>query len=67
MDIESHKQGALTQSNAAKHLGMYEPKFEHDSCGIGLLVNIDGHRSHRLVKDATLVLMNMAHRGGVGA
>ncbi|MDR0518441.1 MAG: glutamate synthase large subunit [Clostridiales Family XIII bacterium] len=47
--------------------GLYEPKFEHDSCGIGLLVNIDGRRSHQMIKDAALALMNMAHRGGIGA
>ncbi|MDR1291899.1 MAG: glutamate synthase large subunit [Clostridiales Family XIII bacterium] len=53
--------------SAGEYRGLHEPKFEHDSCGIGLLVNIDGHRSHGLIKDATLALMNMAHRGGVGA
>ncbi|MDR2163407.1 MAG: glutamate synthase large subunit [Clostridiales Family XIII bacterium] len=57
----------MQRKKAREYVGLYEPGFEHDSCGIGLLVNIDGHRSHRLVKDAALALMNMAHRGGIGA
>ncbi|MDR3225590.1 MAG: glutamate synthase large subunit [Clostridiales Family XIII bacterium] len=63
----SQRTGAANQLSNTKHPGLYEPKFEHDSCGIGLLVNIDGRRSHQLVKDAVLALMNMDHRGGVGA
>ncbi|MDR1028037.1 MAG: glutamate synthase large subunit [Clostridiales Family XIII bacterium] len=47
--------------------GLYEPKFEHDSCGIGMVVNINGNESHKLVKDAIEVLSNMTHRGGVGS
>ncbi|MDR1496208.1 MAG: glutamate synthase large subunit [Clostridiales Family XIII bacterium] len=57
----------MHQGEKTRHLGLHEPKFERDSCGVGLLVNIDGRRSHELVKDAARALMNMAHRGGVGA
>ncbi|MDR3119741.1 MAG: glutamate synthase subunit alpha, partial [Clostridiales bacterium] len=46
--------------------GMYDPKFEHDACGIGLLVNINGEKSHKLVQDAIDVLRRLAHRGGIG-
>ncbi|MDR0886659.1 MAG: glutamate synthase subunit alpha, partial [Clostridiales Family XIII bacterium] len=48
-------------------LGMYDSRFERDACGIGMLVNIEGKQSHGLVDDAIEVLINMTHRGGVGA
>lgn len=47
--------------------GLYSPQFEHDACGIGMLVNIRGARSHRIVVEALNVLLNLAHRGGTGA
>jgi glutamate synthase (ferredoxin) len=47
--------------------GLYDPKFERDACGIGMLVNIKGRRSHSLVKDALSVLISLSHRAGVGA
>jgi glutamate synthase (ferredoxin) len=46
---------------------LYDPKFEHDACGVGMLVNIRGEKSHKLVEDAIEVLKNMTHRGGVGS
>jgi glutamate synthase (ferredoxin) len=47
--------------------GLYDPKFEKDACGIGLLVNVGGERTHRLIEDAIEVLYNMTHRGGIGS
>ncbi|MDR3076143.1 MAG: glutamate synthase large subunit, partial [Synergistaceae bacterium] len=47
--------------------GLYDPKFEHDACGIGMLVNIKGAKSHALVSDALKVLINLTHRAGVAA
>lgn len=47
--------------------GLWEPQFEHDACGIGMLVNIDGRRTHQIIEDAVKVLINMAHRGGLGS
>ncbi len=46
---------------------LYDPAFEHDSCGFGLLVNIDGRASRWLVEQAFAALAKMAHRGGVNA
>jgi glutamate synthase (ferredoxin) len=53
--------------NSLNKIGLYDPKFEHDACGIGMLVNIEGNRSHSLVRDALRVLINLSHRAGVGA
>jgi len=47
--------------------GLYRPDFEHDACGIGAIVNIDGKGEHQLIQDALDMLENMEHRGGTGA
>lgn len=46
--------------------GMYHPGFEHDACGIGMLADIKGRRSHGLVSNAIEVLCRLTHRGGAG-
>ena len=50
-----------------KQLGFYEASHEHDACGVGMLVNIQGGKSHELVESALKVLENMRHRGAEGA
>ena len=45
-----------------KH-GLYSPAYEHDACGVGMVVNIHGAKSHELVDNALRVLENMEHRG----
>lgn len=47
--------------------GLYDPRFEHDACGVGLLVNVKGIKSHRLVEQGLQVLEHMVHRGAEGA
>ncbi|RMF42181.1 MAG: glutamate synthase large subunit [Planctomycetota bacterium] len=46
--------------------GLYDPRNERDSCGVGFVAHIKGHRSHQIVLDAHTLLMNMEHRGGCG-
>ena len=43
--------------------GLYSPSYEHDACGVGMVVNIHGGKSHQLVDNALKVLENMEHRG----
>ncbi len=50
-----------------KSQGLYDPKNEKDACGVGLLVNINGVKSHKLVEKGLQVLENMVHRGAEGA
>ena len=45
------------------HQGLYLPQYEHDACGVGMVVNIHGGKSHELVDNALRVLENMEHRG----
>lgn len=47
--------------------GLYNSQYEHDACGVGMLVNIHGDKSHELVDSALKVLENMKHRGAEGA
>ncbi|WP_300699393.1 glutamate synthase large subunit [Bacteroides sp.] len=50
-----------------KKAGLYDPSYEHDACGVGMLVNIHGGKSHELVESALKILENMRHRGAEGA
>jgi glutamate synthase (NADPH/NADH) large chain len=47
--------------------GLYNSDYEHDACGVGMVVNIHGNKSHDLVDNALRVLENMRHRGAEGA
>ena len=46
-----------------KQQGLYNAAYEHDACGVGMVVNIHGNKSHELVDNALRVLENMEHRG----
>ena len=50
----------------ASNSGLYHPSFERDSCGIGFVANIKGHKSHQHIADALTILENMEHRGACG-
>ncbi|MDR0574367.1 MAG: glutamate synthase large subunit [Tannerella sp.] len=47
--------------------GLYDPEYEHDACGVGMIVHIRGEKSHAIVESALRVLENMRHRGAEGA
>jgi len=46
--------------------GLYDPAFEHDSCGIGFVANLKNKKSSKTIQDAISMLENMEHRGGCG-
>ena len=46
--------------------GLYDPRFEHDACGVGFIVDMKGRQSHSIVQRALRVLVNLAHRGACG-
>jgi glutamate synthase (NADPH) large chain len=53
----------------SKHLrrqGLYDPRFEHDACGVGFVADIKGRKSHKIVTQALTVLLNLRHRGACG-
>ena len=47
--------------------GLYDPRNEHDSCGVGFVVNIKGRKSHDIIRRGLQILVNLDHRGAVGA
>jgi glutamate synthase (NADPH/NADH) large chain len=50
-----------------KSQGLYESQYEHDSCGIGAVVNISGQRDHSIIEYGKQILLNLHHRGAAGA
>lgn len=50
-----------------KDMGLYNPKFEHDNCGIGAVVNIKGIKTHETVENALKIVENLEHRAGKDA
>ena len=46
--------------------GLYDPSYEHDACGVGLVVDVEGRRSNQIVRSGIQVLENLAHRGACG-
>jgi glutamate synthase domain-containing protein 2/glutamate synthase domain-containing protein 1/glutamate synthase domain-containing protein 3 len=55
------------QLRPPKAQGLYDPRWEHDACGIGAIVNISGHREHAILQRGKQVLLNLQHRGAAGA
>src|ERR1017187_7699077 len=47
--------------------GLYDPRNEHDACGVGFVVNIKGRKSHDIIRRGLQILLNLDHRGAVGA
>jgi glutamate synthase (NADPH/NADH) large chain len=47
--------------------GLYDPRNEHDACGVGFVVNIKGRKSHDIIARGIQILLNLDHRGAVGA
>ena len=47
--------------------GLYDPDYEKDSCGVGFVASIKGEKTHDIVKKGVKILVNLTHRGAVGA
>src|SRR4051794_3862784 len=52
---------------APERQGLYDPRNEHDACGVGFVANIKGRKSHEVVASGLEILINLDHRGAVGA
>ncbi len=51
----------------SKNVGLYDPKNEHDACGLGFIANFKGKKSHKIIQDGIKILENLEHRGATGA
>src|SRR5882724_11264198 len=49
-----------------KQQGLYDPRNEHDACGMGFVVNLDGSKSHEIIRKGIEILVNLTHRGACG-
>src|ERR1700736_435781 len=56
----------MSQSASPAKQGLYDPQYEHDSCGVGFVVDLKGRKSHDLVQKAIRILLNLEHRGACG-
>lgn len=57
----------MNQSTLPARQGLYDPRNEHDACGVGFIVHIKGQKSHGIVRQGLELLTNLTHRGAVGA
>ncbi|MCH7590519.1 hypothetical protein IIB34_05740, partial [PVC group bacterium] len=46
--------------------GLYDPAMEHDACGVGFIVQMEGKKSHTIIRNGLTILENLAHRGACG-
>ena len=60
------REGDMLAPGMPARQGLYDPRFEHDSCGVGFVVDIKGRKSHRIITQALTVLKNLLHRGACG-
>ena len=54
------------ESGLPRAQGLYDPNHEHDSCGVGFIVDLKGRKSHQVVRDGITALVNLNHRGACG-
>ncbi len=47
--------------------GLYDPRNEHDACGVGFVADVKGRKSHEIVQEGLEILLKLDHRGAVGA
>ncbi|MGO8931329.1 MAG: glutamate synthase large subunit [Limisphaerales bacterium] len=64
-DIKSGR-SCVTRTGPPAKQGLYDPRFEHEACGVGFVVNIKGRKSHAIIQQALQVLLNLNHRGACG-
>src|SRR5437899_7469756 len=65
--IANDRAARLVDPGVPAARGLYDPALERDSCGVGFIADIRGRKSHKIVKDALAILLNLEHRGAVGA
>jgi len=61
------QQGSSQQCSPTDQSGLYDPRYEHDACGVGLVADLSGRRGHDTVAKALTVLANLDHRGAKGS
>jgi glutamate synthase (ferredoxin) len=57
----------MTLRSLPEKQGLYDPRYEHDACGVGFVVHLKNRQSHEIVRDALQILNNLEHRGACGS
>ncbi len=57
----------MTSIAPPKKQGLYDPRFEHDACGVGFIAHLHGAKSHAIVEQGLTILLNLDHRGACGS
>ncbi|MBN1305003.1 MAG: glutamate synthase large subunit [Anaerolineales bacterium] len=65
--MKKFHESVLPRSGYPSKQGLYDPRFEHDACGVGMVVNINGEKNNKLIRQSLTVLSNLTHRGARGA
>ncbi len=65
LDTAASSRTVKPARNAAA--GLYDPRNEHDACGLGFIANMKGEKSHKIIEDGIRILENLEHRGATGA
>ncbi|HKB60505.1 MAG TPA: glutamate synthase central domain-containing protein, partial [Gallionellaceae bacterium] len=66
-DNVNHSTLRQASASVPQQQGLYDPRQEHDACGVGFVAHIKGDRSHDIVRQGLQILKNLTHRGAVGA
>ena len=56
----------MSSGSLSPQQGLYDPTFEHDACGVGFVVDMQGRKSHEIIQNGIKILENLAHRGACG-
>src|SRR6266705_53469 len=56
----------MIQPSIPSRQGLYDPRYEHDACGVGFVVDVKGRKSHDIVQKGIRILANLEHRGACG-
>ena len=56
----------MTDTATIHDFPLYDPRTEHDACGVGFIVNVNGDRSHSIIRQGIEILVNLTHRGACG-
>jgi glutamate synthase (NADPH/NADH) large chain len=67
MTVAKHSLRSQGAAGPPPAQGLYDPKNEHDSCGVGFVADLKGRVSHKIVEDGLKILVNLTHRGAAGA
>src|SRR5258706_2710776 len=66
LDAPADPSPAISPTGAPSSQGLYDPRFEHDACGVGFVAHIKGKKSHSIVEQGLKILDNLSHRGATG-